>query len=624
MSASSHTARSARSRGTEAPRPSALWASSGHVDDAPLPTPTASRSAWPLTCSPTSTRSSPRCSGCWRSCSSRGPRSARATCTRSCASRGCCTASSRAAARHRGDALGAAGARRRAARDPRRSRSRSRGCRCSWTRPTRALAAERSAQLRGLLEELRREHACNRALMQIELSFLDHLMQSLALDAGVHGYDPRGSTTGQCGAPLATARCACSTSRRRQGGPRCRSPPFRDCRPPSRACSPSRRRSTSPGQHHQRQHRRVLAPDGRPADQRTAAHRRALRRHRRGRRSSAPGSPSPRSRASATPTSTPQYRDQSTAARRRVRAGRRAPAGARARSTNPPPPGSPPSSRRSGAPGANSPTRPPNREPRRLAVVCAATQLTGTLHQLAAQLQSLEGQAAAQYAAITGPSGEVASRRGADRPTQPPDQALPAGAPAAQRTRRPPRPAGRQALRAGLRQRHQGSRRHRHRHLRQRRAAARGRLHGQLAPGAHRRRRAGSSGRCWNSRAPPARSPPTRPALDEVAATLASSVNELHTATPFFKGATAATLEVAVTPAEVQTSSEGASGGNNVALAIAGLRGGAADQRYAALVAQVGAGRAERTSRPDQPRRRSSPPSPTSARPSPASRSMKK
>ena len=62
--------------------------------------------------------------------------------------------------------------------------------------PARAqLAAERSARLRGLLEELRREHACNRALMQIELSFLNHLMQSLALDAGVHGYDPRGSTT---------------------------------------------------------------------------------------------------------------------------------------------------------------------------------------------------------------------------------------------------------------------------------------------------------------------------------------------------------------------------------------------------------------------------------------------
>jgi hypothetical protein len=63
-------------------------------------------------------------------------------------------------------------------------------------RPAHAqLAAERSARLRGLLEELRREHSCNRALMQIELSFLDHLMRSLALDTGVEGYDPRGFTT---------------------------------------------------------------------------------------------------------------------------------------------------------------------------------------------------------------------------------------------------------------------------------------------------------------------------------------------------------------------------------------------------------------------------------------------
>jgi FlgN protein len=63
--------------------------------------------------------------------------------------------------------------------------------------PARAeLAAERSAQLRGLLHELRREHSCNRAIMQIELSFLDHLMQSLALDGRVHGYDPRGAVTG--------------------------------------------------------------------------------------------------------------------------------------------------------------------------------------------------------------------------------------------------------------------------------------------------------------------------------------------------------------------------------------------------------------------------------------------
>jgi hypothetical protein len=63
-----------------------------------------------------------------------------------------------------------------------------------------ALAAERSAQLRGLVEELRREHSCNRALMQIELSFLDHLMRSLALDASVDGYNPRGSIAGRSSA----------------------------------------------------------------------------------------------------------------------------------------------------------------------------------------------------------------------------------------------------------------------------------------------------------------------------------------------------------------------------------------------------------------------------------------
>lgn len=56
------------------------------------------------------------------------------------------------------------------------------------------VAAERSARLRGLLAELRREHSCNRALMQIELSFLDHLMKSLALDGAVHSYDAAGST----------------------------------------------------------------------------------------------------------------------------------------------------------------------------------------------------------------------------------------------------------------------------------------------------------------------------------------------------------------------------------------------------------------------------------------------
>lgn len=53
-------------------------------------------------------------------------------------------------------------------------------------------ASALSAELRGLLHEIQREHRTNRAIMQIELGFLDHLMSMLALD-GVSGYDTRGS-----------------------------------------------------------------------------------------------------------------------------------------------------------------------------------------------------------------------------------------------------------------------------------------------------------------------------------------------------------------------------------------------------------------------------------------------
>ncbi len=80
----------------------------------------------------------------------------------------------------------------------------------------------------------------------------------------------------------------------------------------------------------------------------------------------------------------------------------------------------------------------------------------------------------------------------------------------------------------------------------------------------------------------------TQTALDEVAATLANTVNTLHTSTPFFSGETAATISVAVDPAEVQASGSKAPGGNEVALAIAALRGGAAEQAYSTLVERVG------------------------------------
>ena len=53
------------------------------------------------------------------------------------------------------------------------------------------LARELSAQLRGLLTELAREHGVNRALMRQELAFLDHLVGLLGGQPGP-GYRPPG------------------------------------------------------------------------------------------------------------------------------------------------------------------------------------------------------------------------------------------------------------------------------------------------------------------------------------------------------------------------------------------------------------------------------------------------
>ena len=49
--------------------------------------------------------------------------------------------------------------------------------------PAEGVAAkERSAELRGLLAEIQREHHVNRALMRQELAFLDHLVRTFAAD----------------------------------------------------------------------------------------------------------------------------------------------------------------------------------------------------------------------------------------------------------------------------------------------------------------------------------------------------------------------------------------------------------------------------------------------------------
>jgi flagellar hook-associated protein 1 FlgK len=75
--------------------------------------------------------------------------------------------------------------------------------------------------------------------------------------------------------------------------------------------------------------------------------------------------------------------------------------------------------------------------------------------------------------------------------------------------------------------------------------------------------------------------------LDGVAETLIASVNE-HLTTPFFSGADAATIAVAVEAPQVKASTSGVSGANEAAIAIAGLRGGAAEQGYAKLVERLG------------------------------------
>jgi hypothetical protein len=51
-------------------------------------------------------------------------------------------------------------------------------------------ARMRSAELRGLLSEVEREHAINRALMRQELSFLEHLTRMLGGQPEAGGYGP--------------------------------------------------------------------------------------------------------------------------------------------------------------------------------------------------------------------------------------------------------------------------------------------------------------------------------------------------------------------------------------------------------------------------------------------------
>jgi hypothetical protein len=55
------------------------------------------------------------------------------------------------------------------------------------------LARQRSAELRGLLSEIAREHGINRALMRQEMAFLDHLVRLIGQEPEA-GYGPAAGT----------------------------------------------------------------------------------------------------------------------------------------------------------------------------------------------------------------------------------------------------------------------------------------------------------------------------------------------------------------------------------------------------------------------------------------------
>ena len=84
-----------------------------------------------------------------------------------------------------------------------------------------------------------------------------------------------------------------------------------------------------------------------------------------------------------------------------------------------------------------------------------------------------------------------------------------------------------------------------------------------------------------------------RAQLDDLAVDLRDDVNAIHgTTPPFFTataGSEAATLSVAATASTLRTTATGGAGGNDIALAIAALRGQGIDQRYADLVGRIGA-----------------------------------
>lgn len=229
----------------------------------------------------------------------------------------------------------------------------------------------------------------------------------------------------------------------------------------------------------------------------------------------------------------------------------------------------------------------PSSEGAREGVVSAGGQLANTLHQLSSQIATVSEQAGQQYAAITGPTGAVQDTANqiaqlnhqiklSEQAGQTPndlldrrDQLLDKLSQLASITVTK-QPDGTDTVAFG--------------------DAAQPLVEGSTAnwPQALTAAAGGQLGTLLGLSGPGGKLAAYQTSLDEIASSLATSVNALHTSTPFFSGATAATIAVAVGPAEVQTSSPAAAGGNNIAQAIAALRGGATDRSYAGLVAKVG------------------------------------
>jgi flagellar hook-associated protein 1 len=231
---------------------------------------------------------------------------------------------------------------------------------------------------------------------------------------------------------------------------------------------------------------------------------------------------------------------------------------------------------------ANSPTSEAAKE----GVAAAGEQLATAFNQLSAQLSTISSQATEQYNALTGPSGEVedyanqiAQLNGqiklAEEAGQQPNDML---------DRRDLLLDKLSAL-ANITVTEQPD----HTDTVSLGDAAKPLVEGTKVnwPQALTEAAGGQLGALLNLTGPKGALTALRTNLDEVAGALASTVNE-HLAKPFFSGEAAATLAVAVKPSEVQASGSKAPGGNKVALEIAALRGGTAEQGYATLVEKLG------------------------------------